>query len=82
MRLLKFLKSIDQSLSSRTSGALLIFTVKSTLNYTCLFRPSKKKTKKKHLDPDQTLLFATSDQDLQGLGINLSNVGLTKRKSS
>ena len=41
-----YILSTDQSLSS-TSGALLIFTVKSTMNYTCILWPSKKKKKKK-----------------------------------
>ena len=67
---------------SSASGALLIFTVKSTLNYTRVLRSSTKKKKKrrrrsKQLDPDQTPLYATSDQDVHGLGINLSNLGLT-----
>ena len=38
--------STDQSLSS-ASAALLIFTVKSTLNYTRVLRLSKKKKKSK-----------------------------------
>ena len=65
------------------SGALLIFTVKSTLNYTRVLRQStkKKQTKKKsnQLYPDQTPLYATSDQDVHGLGIHLSNLGPTNR---
>ena len=65
------------------SGALLIFTVKSTLNYTRVLRQStKKKNKKKksnQLYPDQTPLYATSDQDVHGLGIHLSNLGPTNR---
>ena len=68
---------------SCASGALLIFTVKSTLNYTRVLRSSTEKKKKgrrsKQLDPDQTPLYATSDQDVHGLGINLSNLGPTNR---
>ena len=69
---------------SSASGALLIFTVKSTLNYTRVLRQSttkktKKKKKKNQLYPDQTPLNATSDQDIHGLGINLSNLGPTNR---
>ena len=69
---------------SSASGALLIFTVKSTLNYTRVLRQStttkkKKKKKKNQLYPDQTPLYATSDQDVHGLGINLSNLGPTNR---
>ena len=50
------------------SGALLIFTVKSILNYTRMLRQSTTKKKKKRrrrsnqLYPDQTPLYATSDQ--------------------
>ena len=62
------------------SGALLIFTVKSTLNYTRVLRQSTKKKKKSNqLYPDQTPLYATSDQDIHGLGIHLSNLGPTNR---
>ena len=64
------------------SGALLIFTVKSTLNYTRELRQSTKKKRKKRsnqLYPDQTPLYATSDQDVHGLGIYLSNLGPTNR---
>ena len=63
------------------SGALLIFTVKSTLNYTRVLRQSTKKKKKRsnQLYPDQTPLYATSDQDVHGLGIYLSNLGPTNR---
>ena len=63
------------------SGALLIFTVKSTLNYTRVLRQSTKKKKKRsnQLYPDQTPLYATSDQDVHGLGIHLSNLGPTNR---
>ena len=68
---------------SSASGALLIFTMKSTLNYTRVLQPSTKKKKKKkrskQYDPDQTPLYATSDQDVHGLGINLSNLGPTNR---
>ena len=39
----------------------------------------KKKKKKKQLYPDQTPLYATSDQDVHGLGIHLSNLGPTNR---
>ena len=61
--------------------------MKSTLNYTRVLRQStttttKKKKKKKRINqlyPDQTLLYATSDQDVHGLGINLSNLGPTNR---
>ena len=63
------------------SGALLIFTVKSTLNYTRVLRQSTKKKKRKkrsnQLYPDQTPLYATSDQYVHGLGIHLSNLGPT-----
>ena len=62
------------------SGALLIFTVKSTLNYTRVLRQSTKKKKRSNqLYPDQTPLYATSDQDVHGLGIYLSNLGPTNR---
>ena len=62
------------------SGALLIFTVKSTLNYTRVLRQSTTTTKKSNqLYPDQTPLYATSDQDVHGLGIYLSNLGPTNR---
>ena len=64
------------------SGALLIFTVKSTLNYTRVLRQSTKKKKRRRsnqLYPDQTPLYATSDQDVHGLGIYLSNLGPTNR---
>ena len=37
----------------------------------------KKKKKSKHLNLDQILLYATSDQDLCSLGIISSNLGLT-----
>ena len=45
------------------------------------FNKKKKKKKKKinQLYPDQTPLYATSDQDVRGLGINLSNLGPTNR---
>ena len=39
----------------------------------------QKKKKKNQLYPDQTPLYATSDQDVHGLGINLSNLGPTNR---
>ena len=47
----------------------------------CYGRQQKKKKKKrsKQLDPDQTPLYATSDQDVHGLGIHLSNLGPTNR---
>ena len=64
------------------SGALLIFTVKSTLNYTRVTAINKKKKKKKRsnqLYPDQTPLYATSDQDVHSLGIHLSNLEPTNR---
>ena len=63
------------------SGTLLIFTVKSTLNYTRVLRQSTKKKKKRsnQLYPDQTPLYATSDQDVHSLGIHLSNLGPTNR---
>ena len=64
---------------SSASGALLIFTVKSTLNYTRVLWQSTKKKKKIQLYPDQTPMYATSDQDVHGLGINLSNMGPTNR---
>ena len=38
---------------------------------------NKKKTKEAINNPDQTALYATSDQDVHGLGINLSNLGPT-----
>ena len=64
---------------SSASDALLIFTVNSTLNYTGVLRQSTKKKKKRinQLYPDQTPLYATSDQDVHGLGINLSDLGPT-----
>ena len=42
-----------------------------------MLRPSTKKKKKEanNKDPDQMPLYATSDQDLHGLGINLTNLG-------
>ena len=62
------------------SGALLIFTVKSTLNYTRVLRQSTTKKKRSNqLYPDQTPFYATSDQDVYGLGIYLSNLGPTNR---
>ena len=61
------------------SGALLIFTVKSTLNYTRVLRQTTTKKKSNQLYPDQTPLYATSDQDVHGLGIYLSNLGPTNR---
>ena len=65
---------------SSASGALLIFTVKSTLNYTRVLRQSTTTTKSiNQLYPDQTLLYATSDQEVHGLGINLSDLGPTNR---
>ena len=56
--------------------------MKSTLNYTRVLRQSTKKKKKKRSNqnyPDQTPLYATSDQDVHGLGIHLSNLGPTNR---
>ena len=67
---------------SSASGALLIFTVKSTLNYTRVLRQSTTTTTKKRINqlyPDQTPLYATSDQEVHGLGINLSDLGPTNR---
>ena len=61
--------STDQSLSS-ASDALLIFTVKSTLNYSLILT----------CYGDQTLLYVTSDQDLHCLGIISSNLGPTDCK--
>ena len=61
------------------SGALLNFTEKSTLNYTRVLRQSTKKKRSNQLYPDQTPLYATSDQDVHGLGIHLSNLGPTNR---
>ena len=52
-----YILSTDQSLSS-ASGALLIFIVKSTLNYTRMLRPSKKKKKKQTIRPDKMPLYA------------------------
>ena len=40
----------------------------------------KKKKKSKQYDPDQMPLYAMSDQDLYGLGINLSYQGPPNRK--
>ena len=37
----------------------------------------KKKKRSNQLYPDQTPLYATSDQDVHGLGIHLSNLGPT-----
>ena len=37
------------------------------------------KKKNQSIIPDQTPLYATSDQDIHGLGINLSNLGPTNR---
>ena len=52
--------------------------MKSTLNYTRVLRQSTKKKKRSNqLYPDQTPLYATSDQDVHGLGIYLSNLGPT-----
>ena len=62
---------------SGASGALLIFTVKSTLNYTRVLRQST--TKKKKEEAINNMPYATSDQDVHGLGIHLSNLGLTNR---
>ena len=55
--------------------------MKSTLNYTRVLRQSTTTTKKRinQLYPDQTPLYATSDKDVHGLGINLSNLGSTNR---
>ena len=55
--------------------------MKSTLNYTRVLQQSTKKKKKRsnQLYPDQTPLYATSDQDVHGLGIHLSNLGPTNR---
>ena len=56
--------------------------MKSTLNYTRVFSNQQQKKKKKKINqlyPDQTPLYATSDQDVHGLGINLSNLGPTDR---
>ena len=39
----------------------------------------QKKKNINQLYPDQTPLYATSDQDVRGLGINLSNLGPTNR---
>ena len=66
--------STDQSLRS-ASGALpyLIFTVKSTLNYSLMLVYYGLK-KKKQTDPDEMLLYVTSDQDLHCLGIISSNL--------
>ena len=65
-------------MSSGASGALLIFTGKSTLSYTHVLGCQKKN---KQEDPDQTPLYATSDQDLHGLGIDFSNLGPTKMQT-
>ena len=47
----------------------------------CYGNQQKKRKKKKsnQLYPDQTPLYATSDQDVHGLGIHLSNLGPTNR---
>ena len=42
-------------------------------------KKKKKKKKSNQLYPDQTPLYATSDQDVHGLGIHLSNLGPTNR---
>ena len=43
--------------------------MKSTLNYTrVLWQSTKKKKRSNQLYPDQTPLYATSDQDVHGLG--------------
>ena len=66
---------------SRASGALLIFTVKSTLNYTRVLRQSTKKTKtkKQSIIPRSDAVVCDIYQDVHGLGINLSNLGPTNR---
>ena len=63
------------------SGALLIFTVKSTLNYTRVLRQSTEKKKKKEAINYTQIRrrCMTSDQDVHGLGIHLSNLGPTNR---
>ena len=46
----------------------------------CYGNQQKKKKKKKRINqlyPDQMPLYATSDQDIHGLGINLSDLGPT-----
>ena len=58
--------------------------MKSTLNYTRVLRQSTTTTttKKKRINqlyPDQTPLYATSDQEVHGLGINLFDLGPTNR---
>ena len=61
---------------SSASGALLIFCREIYLElYSRVKAINKKKSNQKY--PDQTPLYATSDQDVHGLGINLSNLGLT-----
>ena len=42
-------------------------------------KKKKKKKRSNQLYPDQTPLYATSDQDVHGLGIHLSNLGPTNR---
>ena len=57
--------------------------MKSALNYTRVLRQSTTTTTKKNrinqLYPDQTPLYATSDQEVHGFGIYLSDLGLTNR---
>ena len=49
--------------------------------YSCVTAVNNNNNKKKsnQFYPDQTPLYATSDQDVHGLGINLSNLGPTNR---
>ena len=66
------------------SGALLIFTVRIYLELysrvTAINKLKKKRKKRSNqLYPDQTPMYATSDQDVHGLGIYLSNLGPTNR---
>ena len=62
------------------SGALLIFYCEIYLElYSRVTAINKKKKKSNQQYPDQTPLYATSDQDVHGLGIHLSNLGPTNR---
>ena len=66
---------------SSASGALLIFYREIYLELYSRVTAVNNNNKKRinQLYPDQTPLYATSDQDVHGLGINLSNLGPTNR---
>ena len=64
------------------SGALLIFYCEIYLELysrVTAINNNNKKKRSNQLYPDQTPLYATSDQDVHGLGIYLSNLGPTNR---